>query len=65
MLRFAGQIIRDFSAFAPCLEHVCAGGGSVGNAGLMIHDDVGMHSVSTGDSFRKSGTDCPRSGSRL
>ena len=29
------------------------------------HASMHMHRVSTGDSFRKSGTDCPRSGSRL
>ena len=36
MLGFACQVVRDFSAFAPCLEHVCAGGGggSVANAGF-------------------------------
>ena len=43
MLGFACQILRGFGAFAPCLEHVCAaggGGGSVANAGLIIHDSV-------------------------
>ena len=27
MLGFACQVVRGLSAFAPCLEHVCAGGG--------------------------------------
>ena len=46
MLGFACQVVRGLSAFAPCLEHVCAGGwgvgggGSVANAGFMIHDSV-------------------------
>ena len=44
MLEFACQVVRGFSAFAPCLEHVCAGGGgSVANAGFMIHDSVGNY----------------------
>ena len=45
MLGFACQIVRGLSAFAPCLEHVCAGGGggSVENAGLLIHDGVGKY----------------------
>ena len=29
MLGFACQVVRGFSAFAPCLEHVCNGGGGV------------------------------------
>ena len=41
MLGFTCQVVRGFSAFAPCLEHVCAGGGdSAANAGFMIHDSV-------------------------
>ena len=45
MLGFASQVVRGFSAFAPCLEHVCAGGGggSVANAGFIIHDGVGNY----------------------
>ena len=30
MLGSACQVVRGFSAFAPCLEHVCAGGGGGG-----------------------------------
>ena len=29
MLGFTCQVVRGFQAFAPCLEHVCAGGGGV------------------------------------
>ena len=44
MLGFACQVVRGFSAFAPCLEHVCAGGGgSVANVGFRIHDGVGNY----------------------
>ena len=45
MLGFECQVVRGFSVFAPCLEHVCAGGGggSVENAGFMIHDSVGNY----------------------
>ena len=44
MLGSACQVVRVFCAFAPCLEHVCAGGGgSVANAGFMIHDGVGSY----------------------
>ena len=45
MLGFACQVVRGFSAFAPCLEHICAGGGggSVVNACFMIHDSVGNY----------------------
>ena len=42
MLGFACQVVRGFSAFAPCLEHVCDGG-SVANAGFVIHDSVGNY----------------------
>ena len=27
MLGFTCQVVRGFQTFAPCLEHVCAGGG--------------------------------------
>ena len=51
MLGFACQIVRGFSAFVPCLEHVCAGGGgSVANAGLMIHDGIGKYVLSSNHS---------------
>ena len=45
MLGSACQVVRGFCAFAPCLEHVCAGGGGggVANAGFMIHDGVGSN----------------------
>ena len=35
MLGCTCQVARGFHTFAPCLEHVCAGGGgSVANVGL-------------------------------
>ena len=41
MLGSACHVVRVFCAFAPCLEHVYAGGGgSVENYGFMIHDGV-------------------------
>ena len=37
VLGFACQVVRGFTSFAPCLEHVCAGGGgSVANEGLVL-----------------------------
>ena len=30
MLGYTCQVVRGFSAFAPCLEHVCAGRGGGG-----------------------------------
>ena len=38
MLGFTCQAVSGFPTFAPCLEHVCAGGGgggSVANMGLV------------------------------
>ena len=29
MLGFTGQAVKGFPTFAPCLEHMCAGGGGV------------------------------------
>ena len=32
------QAVRGFPTFAPCLEHICAGGrGSVANMGLVLY----------------------------
>ena len=31
------QVVRGFPTFAPCLEHICAGGGSVANMGLVLY----------------------------
>ena len=36
MLGCTCQAVRDFPTFAPCLEHICAGGGSVANMGLVL-----------------------------
>ena len=38
MLGFTGQVVRSFPTFAPCLEHVCAGGGggSVAIVGVVL-----------------------------
>ena len=36
MLGFTCQAVSFFSSFAPCLEHVCAGG-SVANEGLGLY----------------------------
>ena len=37
MLGCTCQVVRGFPAFAPCLEHICAGGGggSVANMGFI------------------------------
>ena len=44
MLGSTCQVVRGFGAFAPCLEHVCAGGGgSVANVGLVVRDSVGSY----------------------
>ena len=44
MVGFTCQVVRGFSAFALCLEHVCAGGGgSVANASLVVSDSVGSY----------------------
>ena len=46
MLGSTCQVVRGFSTFAPCLEHVCAGGGgggSVANVGLVVRDSVGSY----------------------
>ena len=38
MLGFTCQAVSGFPTFAPCLEHVCAGGGgSVANEGLVLY----------------------------
>ena len=38
MLGCTCQAVRGFPTFAPCLEHICAGGGggSVANMGLIL-----------------------------
>ena len=38
---FTCKVVRGFSAFAPCLEHVRAGGGSVANALFHVYVGVG------------------------
>ena len=46
MLGFTCQAVRGFPSFAPCLEHVCAGGGgSVAIEGLVLYigGDYGLH----------------------
>ena len=47
MLGFTCQAVRGFPTFAPCLEHVCAGGGggSVANEGLVLYigGDYSLH----------------------
>ena len=47
MLGFTCQAVRDFPSFAPCLEHVCAGGGggSVAIEGFVVYTgvDYGLH----------------------
>ena len=44
---FTCQVVRGFSAFAPCLEHVRAGGGGGGAVWqmplLINHDGVGYY----------------------
>ena len=35
MLGCTCQAVRGFPTFAPCLEHVCAGGDSVSNMGFV------------------------------
>ena len=35
MLGFACQAVRGFPTFAPCLEHVCAGGGGGGSVAIV------------------------------
>ena len=35
MLGFTCQAVRGFPTFAPCLEHVCAGGGGGGSVAIV------------------------------
>ena len=34
-LGFTCQAVKGFPTLAPCLEHICAGGGSVANMGFV------------------------------
>ena len=45
MLGFTCQAVRGFPTFAPCLEHVCAGGGggSVAIVGLVLVYLMGLY----------------------
>ena len=48
MLGFTCQAVRGFPSFAPCLEHVCAGGGGGGCVaieGFVLYagGDYGLH----------------------
>ena len=46
MLGFTCQAVRGFPTFAPCLEHVCAGGGSVANMGFVYTGgDYSLHPI--------------------
>ena len=39
---FTCKVVRGFSAFTPCLEHVCAGGGGGSVANALFHVFVGV-----------------------
>ena len=45
MLGFTCHAVRGFPSFAPCLEHVCGGGGSVAIEGFVLYagGDYGLH----------------------
>ena len=44
MLGCTCQAVTDFPTFAPCLEHICAGGGgSVANMGLALSCRRGLY----------------------
>ena len=48
MLGCTCQVVRGFHTFAPCLEHICAGGGGgVANVGFMLHYIGGDYSFTS------------------